>query len=189
VRIEIQSKLNDVDSILQETIQASRSLTMELSPPALQVAGLIGGLNWIAEHMAEMNCFTVHLKLDNRAEPENEEIRFLLFECVKELLFNAFKHSGVHEADVTLIRKDNRAKVMVRDNGRGFDQGDLKNRGPNDLTFGLFSIQQRLAHFGGHMEINTSPGQGTLVTLYLPIGDPKITSEPLPGSTSKHRNQ
>jgi PAS domain S-box-containing protein len=181
----IQSKLNDVDSILLETIQASRSLTMELSPPALQGAGLIGGLNWIAERMAEMNCFTVHLQLDNSAEPENEEIRFLLFECVKELLFNAFKHSGVHEADITLISmKDNRAKVMVRDKGQGFDQGDLKNRGPNDLTFGLFSIQQRLAHFGGHMEIDTSPGQGTLVTLYLPIGDPKTTSEPLPGSTS-----
>jgi PAS domain S-box-containing protein len=182
---EEQAKLKEVDSILQEIIKASRSLTVELSPPALQGAGLVGGLKWLADHMAEMNHFSVHLQLDNNAEPETEEIRFLLFECIRELLFNAFKHSGSQEAHVALIRmNDNQARIMVQDNGRGFDQGDLKNRGPNDLTFGLFSIQQRLAHFGGYMEINTSPGQGTLVTLYLPIGDPKTTSEPFPGSFS-----
>ncbi len=182
---EEQAKLKEVDSILQEIIKASRSLTVELSPPALQGAGLVGGLKWLADHMAEMNQFIVHLQLDNNAEPETEEIRFLLFECIRELLFNAFKHSGAHEARVALIRmNDNQARIMVQDNGRGFDQGELKNRGPNELTFGLFSIQQRLAHFGGRMEINTSPGQGTLVTLFLTIGDSKTTSEPTFGDSS-----
>jgi PAS domain S-box-containing protein len=173
-----QFKLKEVDSIIQEIIQASRSLTIELSPPALQGAGLIGGLKWLVEHMGEMNQFKIHLQADNTAEPNLEEKRFLLFECTRELLFNVFKHSGAKEADVTLIRtRDNQAKIMVQDNGRGFDQEQLKNRGINELTFGLFSIQQRLAHMGGRMEINSTPGQGALVTLFLPIGDPKTTSE------------
>jgi PAS domain S-box-containing protein len=183
--VKEKAKLKEVDSILHEIIQASRSLTIELSPPALQAAGLIGGLNWLAEHMAEMHHFTVHLQIDNNAEPETEEKRFLLFECTRELLFNTFKHSGAHEAEVTLIRMNNsQVRIMVQDKGRGFDQGWLKNRGPNDWTFGLFSIQHRLAHLGGQMEIKTAPGQGSLVSLFLPIGDPKIISELIPGETS-----
>jgi PAS domain S-box-containing protein len=184
VSVKEKAKLKEIDSILHEIIQASRSLTIELSPPALQAAGLIGGLSWLAEHMAEMHHFTVHLQIDRSAEPETEEKRFLLFECTRELLFNTFKHSGVHEAEVTLLRmKNNQVRIMVQDNGRGFDEGWLKNHGPNDLTFGLFSIQHRLAHLGGRMKIQTAPGQGSLVSLFLPIGDPKIIAELNPEET------
>ena len=169
----LQATVQGVDSILRQALEASRSLTVELSPPVLHHAGLIGGLNWLAAQMREKNQFTVNLRSDNRAEPDTEETRFLLFECARELLFNAMKHAGVSTADVTLLRtNDGRVRLVVHDEGVGFDANSLRKRRTDEVSFGLFSIQQRLAHLGGEMEIDTAPSKGTRITLTVQVGEP-----------------
>jgi CheY-like chemotaxis protein len=90
---------------------------------------------------------------------------------VRELLFNAVKHSGVSEADVELLRTaDDAVKITVRDAGVGFDPDLLHRRSSAEPTFGLFSIQQRLVHIGGKMDIDAAPGKGARITLTAPIG-------------------
>ncbi|MFO7957786.1 MAG: MASE3 domain-containing protein [Candidatus Brocadiia bacterium] len=162
-----------VDAILHEALEASRSLTVDLSPPALHRGGLVGGLNWLASRMRERNDFIVNVSSDSRAEPASEEVRFLLFECARELLFNAVKHAGVSEADVSLARTENaRIRLVVSDSGKGFNPDELKDRSSDEVTFGLFSIQQRLTYLGGRMDIDSAPGRGTRVTLTAPLGEP-----------------
>jgi PAS domain S-box-containing protein len=174
----VLSVAENVDAILSETLEASRSLTVELSPPVLNEAGLTGGLNWLASRMWEKNQFSVNLQLDSRAEPDAEETRFLLFECVRELLFNVVKHADSREADVILMRSEGGdIQLMVRDNGRGFDPETLRTRPSDDSSFGLFSIQERLADIGGRMEIESAFGQGTRVTLAIPAADEKLPAE------------
>jgi PAS domain S-box-containing protein len=173
-----------VDSILGETLGASRSLTVELSPPTLESAGLIGSLNWLASRMQEKNHFTVNLHVDNEADQASEEARLLLFECARELLFNAMKHSGAAEAHVTLMgTKDHHIKLVIRDEGKGFDPDMLEKRREAESTFGLFSVQQRMVHIGGFMEISTPPGKGTSITLTVPAEK----AQPLPTSRAKPR--
>jgi signal transduction histidine kinase len=168
----VQSMLLGADAVLQEAVDASRSVAIELSPPILHQAGLIGGLKWLAARMAESNDFRVHLRADETAEPAAEELRLLLFECVRELLFNALKHSGAREAHVALDRAgDGSARIVVQDEGRGFDPEQLRTRQAGDLTFGLFSIQQRLVDIGGEMAIDAAPGRGTRITLAVPLGE------------------
>jgi CheY-like chemotaxis protein len=85
------------------------------------------------------------------------------------LLFNAMKHSGATESYVTLLRtKDHHLKLVIRDEGKGFDPDMLEQRRDDESAFGLFSIQQRMAHIGGNMEISTAPGKGTSITLTAP---------------------
>jgi len=166
----VYAAVQEVDGILREALESSRSLTIELSPPILQETGLIGALNWLASQMFEKNHFRVNLRSDNHAEPVTEEMRFLLFECARELLFNAMKHANVSEADVTLLRtRDGHIRLIVRDEGKGFDPDLLKKRRAGEASFGLFSIQQRLAHLCGDMKISTAPGKGTSITLTLPV--------------------
>jgi PAS domain S-box-containing protein len=168
----VQSAGQGVDSILREAIDATRSLAVELSPPILHEAGLIAGLNWLAAKMGEKNQFKVDVRSDSRAEPATEDIRFLLFECVRELLFNALKHSGVQQAGVTVVRtRDDRIKIVVEDKGKSFDPHVLKSRGQEVATLGLFSIQERLTHIGGSLQIETALGEGTRVTLLVPLGE------------------
>ncbi len=175
------STLQGVDSIIKEAISSARSLTVELSPPVLHEAGLIGGLNWLASRLAEKHQFTVHLRSDNQAEPPLEETRFLLFECARELLFNAVKHSGVSEAHVTLEKtRDGQVKLTVKDEGNGFDPDRLHKRRADDAAFGLFSIQQRVTHLCGQRDIETARAKGTKITLTVPLGKALAAAEPAP---------
>ncbi|MBZ5496230.1 MAG: response regulator [Acidobacteriia bacterium] len=165
-----------IESILAEAIEASRSLAVELSPPVLHEVGLIAGLEWLADHVREQSHFRVEVESDNGTEPAEEEVRLLLFECVRELLLNAIKHSGQSQAAVTVEHTpDKRIKITVADAGKGFDPSLLKARSKKTPTFGLFSIQQRLTHLGGSVQIETAPGHGVRVTLLAPLGKHKGT--------------
>jgi CheY-like chemotaxis protein len=165
---EFQTMVQSVDSILHEALESCRSLTVDLSPPVLHEAGLIGGLNWLASRMRDKTQFIVHLHAENKAEPVSEDIKFMLFECARELLFNIVKHAEVAQAQVVLVRlHDDRIKLIVSDQGKGFDPERLAMRNANDNSFGLFSIRERLVYVGGEIKIKSAPGKGTQIILIV----------------------
>ena len=167
--VQAQQVVETIDKTLDQAIQTSRSLALDLSPPALQEGGLCGGLRWFATHMQQANDFTIHLDLDDRAEPDDKNIRILLFECARELVLNTIKHAEVSTARVSLKKNDDTCIALsVQDTGAGFDPDTLKDRIAEEATFGLFSIQQRLAHIGGEVKIASRPGAGTHTTLITP---------------------
>jgi signal transduction histidine kinase len=165
----LMKMLEDAEALLKEALEISRSLTVELNPPVLQEAGLVAGIEWLAQRMAEKHQFTVHVVADPPSDPYSEEDRFLLFECTRELLFNIVKHAEVTEAQVSVLRAiDGRIMIVVEDHGIGFDVEQIHARGGEQPTFGLFSIQQRLAHLGGQFTIDSTPGKGARITLISP---------------------
>jgi signal transduction histidine kinase len=87
---------------------------------------------------------------------------------VRELLVNVAKHAGVHRAKLRIRRKGDRIVVGVQDHGVGFDpkvvHDPKRTRG-----LGLFSIRERLDYLGGSMEINSSLGKKTTITLTMPV--------------------
>jgi signal transduction histidine kinase len=78
---------------------------------------------------------------------------------------NIVKHSKAEEVSVSVIQIGFFIRVVVKDNGIGF-QTEISLR--HDGGFGLFSIRERLAQFGGHIKIKSKPGQGTCVTIVSP---------------------
>ena len=117
--------------------------------------------------------FRVDFHSDLKTELTDENVIILLFESVRELLFNAIKYSGEKQADVKLRQaKDNSISIIVRDKGRGFVPPAAGS--PQSVeSFGLFSIEERLNYFGGSMDITSSPGHGTTITLTVPPLDDK----------------
>ena len=165
----VRSAAQGISSIIAEAIAASRSLTVELSPPILHQSGLTAALTWLAARKEEKHLFKVHVRANSDAEPADPDVRALLFESVRELLLNAVKHSGVREAQLIMRRsKENWTQIIVEDKGKGFDPSTISaHRGGG---FGLFSIQQRLAYLGGRMEVESAPGRGARFVLMIPIG-------------------
>jgi signal transduction histidine kinase len=116
--------------------------------------------------MAELHRFTVNLSVDRRAEPQTESLRILLFETVRELVFNSCKHSGCASVRVKITREQNDwVRVVVEDAGKGFDPKALSASMASGERFGLFSIQQRLAHVGARMALASEPDVGTRVEI------------------------
>jgi len=184
---ELQPFLRQVDELLRESLQASRSLTVDLSPPVLYDAGLTRTLQWLAQHMQEAYGLTVEVQADPQIEEPNEDVRVLLFQAVRELLFNVVKHAGVPRALVRLRMADSRhVEITVADRGVGFDAAPLQPDGAYTGGLGLSGMRERLELCGGRMEVDSAPGEGTRVAIRAPCpqapprcpGDEAGPSEP-----------
>ncbi|RPJ56600.1 MAG: response regulator, partial [Acidobacteria bacterium] len=162
--------LEEVDRLLSESIEASRSLTLELFPPVLHDLGLVPALEWLADWIQEKQKLNVEVRAADDVEPPSEDMKIFLFQAVRELLFNVSKHAGVDTAIVSLHRDPTELTVQVIDRGKGIDPSRLpasENR--ETFGFGLFSVQQRLEWMGGEMRIDSAPDRGTEITLKVPF--------------------
>lgn len=174
--------MGQVDNVLSEALQYTRSLVADLSPPVLRDHGLPAALQWLGENMKKHDlAVTINVSVrDDLKLPEDQAV--LLFQSVRELLINASKHAGTGQATVTLERRNGYLWIHVRDEGHGFEPAaspaaETPN-GTLSSKFGLFSIAERMKMLGGTCEIVSAPGQGTTATLMLPVG-PKVESEGL----------
>jgi signal transduction histidine kinase len=151
---------------LQEAITMTRRLTVELSPPLLQGEGLSDALQWLAPQMADIHGLQVEVEAA-QGFPLDADMRVLLFQIIRELLFNVVKHAGTDRASVTLREEAGQLVIQVSDEGRGFEVETLTAE-PKE-GFGLLSIRERLGLFGGRLQLTSRPGEGTRATVYLPI--------------------
>jgi PAS domain S-box-containing protein len=173
---ELKSEAERILDLLGQSIDASRSLTAELSPPVLHDAGLVAGLAWLTRWMREKHDFVVEVQAEDSPIPLPVETRLMCFQAVRELLFNIVKHAGVKRAHVTVTREEDRTlQIVVADQGVGFDAAVLDRESAHH-SFGLFNIRERIAFVGGRLHIDSAPGQGTRITLRVPL--PAATPAP-----------
>ena len=158
------------EALLSETIDASRSLATELSPPVLHDAGLEPALEWLARRMERDHELLVDVRVEPGCEPDNEQVRTILFECAKELLFNVHKHSGADRATLAVsMPSPGLLQLSVSDQGSGFDPFMVEVKPKPDGSFGLFSIKERLSLLGGIVRVRSHAGGGTQVLLTVPV--------------------
>jgi PAS domain S-box-containing protein len=164
----MKQAIKEVEELIDESISSSRSLTAELSPPILHAAGLKAGLEWLSRRMADRQGLLVDLELEEIGDLP-DDLKILLFESVRELLFNVAKHAHTRSSTVNLKRVDGFLQLAVSDQGVGFDPGVTSRPGESGKGFGLFSVRERLGLFGGKLEIQSAPGSGSRVFLSVPI--------------------
>lgn len=163
-----RKRLERTGALIDAVQCASRDLSVELSPPVLHEMGLPAGLRWLADWMKEMHGLTVGTDIDDNTDPERDDMRILLFESARELLFNVVKHAGVSDASLGLAQEtDGSLCLTVADEGRGVDVERLEQAG-DGTQFGLFSIRERFLSMGGVLECDSAPGSGARFALRLP---------------------
>jgi PAS domain S-box-containing protein len=176
-----RNSLLETDQLLGDTIKASRSLAISLSPPVLYDAGLVSALEWLARWFMEKHGLKVRLHVDPGVEPLEEGLRVFVFDALRELLLNVVKYAGVTEADLRLqLQEEDRLRAIVEDRGRGFDPAGAWQKSVSD-HFGLVSLSERLRLLDSSLEIDSAPGCGARVGFLLPI--PQAGA--LPASSSR----
>jgi signal transduction histidine kinase len=168
-KLYIHEHLAEMESLVEEAIQSTRTLTVELSPPVLQSEGLGAAFTWLANQMNRLYDLQVELDLAEDYQLASDDLRVLIFQLVRELLFNVVKHAQTHHARVVMCIIGEEFVLRVEDNGVGFDSSKLTDEERVDSGgFGLYSIRERLNLFGGKVTIASQPGHGTQVVLALP---------------------
>lgn len=170
----------EVNRILQEALQATRELAVDLTPPALDAEDLEEALRWLADHMGKL--YRVHVEIEAEAPGRipSRDVRVLLLQLVRELVFNAVKHAGVDRARVRLHEEDGGVVITVEDEGRGFDVAAMVGPGRRQ-GFGLYSVRERLRLLGGRLDIASEAGHGTRATIRVPVAEMPEDEEAVTG--------
>lgn len=166
----VEEPLQRLENALSEAIRVSRSLTVELSPPVLHDAGLAQAMEWLGRWMQERHGLRVQVMADRAAEPADENLREMVFHATRELLVNVVKHAKVDAARLEMTREGDQLRIVVTDEGVGFDPNHRLVQEDSLTGYGLFSIRERIEQVGGHLVIESTPGCGVRVCLIVPIG-------------------
>jgi PAS domain S-box-containing protein len=174
---DLKKRIDFVRDMVSQTIGDVRSLTFELSPPILYELGLKAALEWLAESLRKQSGLQVEVvALGGSDRMLDADRRGLLFRTCSELLLNVVKHAQAEHARVTIHIESDLVRAEISDDGLGFDPVLLhEGFDPSERGFGLFSIREQLQHYCGMFEIDSSPNQGSMVKIELPLS---MTSQP-----------
>jgi PAS domain S-box-containing protein len=166
---QIATQLKEVQDLVEQMIKDTRSLTFELSLPVLYELGFEPAVEWLAHNIFKQHDIAVQVESNGQSMPLNNEMSILLFQMVRELLFNIVKHAQATLVRIAIQKVDDQLQVVVEDNGGGFDPAINDPKTGKVSGFGLFSIRERLNYFRGGLEIESEPGQGTRATITIPL--------------------
>ncbi|WP_372638354.1 PAS domain S-box protein [Fodinibius sp.] len=179
--------ITDLQEVLDDALRYSRELMSELKPPPSIDGDIKAAAEWIAERL-EKHGLKVDINDDGRPKPLDEEVRITVLQSIRELLFNVVKHTSEKEAVILLRRSRDQLRVTVKDEGEGFDPDKTEWTPDKNGNFGLFNVQERIDLLGGEVNIEAKRGEGTKVTLSIPLSgkaaareeeEPEETPEPI----------
>ena len=177
-RMASQHLRNMVDQALaacKEAQSAVRVTIEDLSPPELDRASMPEILAWLTCFFAQRYGFTVKWRLAG-ADPAAGGAAGdsgLIYRTLRELIYNAYKHSHVDVVDLIVAADSSGTWISVSDEGIGFEPGAPAADGR--LHFGLAHVTERVAAAGGWLNVNSEEGQGCHITLHIParvVGTP-----------------
>jgi signal transduction histidine kinase len=169
--LQRESIAREIADVLERSFELTRSLSVELAPPVLYEHGLAAALEWLAAETRKNYDVEVIVEADSFANPKAADVRIFLFRAVRELLLNSLKHARGSGVRIRMQRRQpDKVRIIVADDGPGFDPNSLDAQLTKSQRFGLFSIRERVSGFAGEFHINSGPKRGTRITLSLPRG-------------------
>ena len=160
--------LREIRDLIEQTLNDTRTLILDLRPPVLYEVGLGAALEEVLEELAEKHGFEVRLRDDSDPKSLDEDVRSAAFRASRELFLNVVKHAHADTVFVWLQGDAETVRITIQDDGNGFDPSEIKPEAPK-TSFGLFSVREQMKYLGGDLTISSSPGQGTTAVLDLPV--------------------
>lgn len=177
---KLADALDEISRSLKKTIQDTKSMVFELSSPLLDELGLLSAIrHWLEENVTRKHGIEFELIGDKVRYPLSKVLKSLLFRNVRELLTNVIRHAQASKVIVSLVESETELKVVVSDDGAGFDIRELKEKEGGRKKFGLFSIREQMEDMGGSIEIISNPGNGcrTILSITLEPNNEQATEE------------
>jgi signal transduction histidine kinase len=162
------SKVNDeekqaqIEELLKEAMAEVRNVSHNLYNPKLLNDGLPASIKRLCETVNHQG-LSAEFTLTDNLPPMSNELKSNVFKIFQELLTNILKHANASSIRVSLAFEENDLVMRVSDNGKGFDISNFTG------GLGLNNIQERAELIGGSIEIDSSPGKGTVSTLRVTL--------------------
>jgi PAS domain S-box-containing protein len=166
--------LDEISNSLLKTLEDTQLLMLELSSPAMHEIGLCSAISeWLEVQIGNRHGLKTEFidnLPDNRKKTLDSNVRTILFRNVRELLVNVVKYARANKVSVRIEDRSSSIRIIVEDDGIGFDPPAVIYAGSKIGGFGLFSVKELMADLGGSLRIVSEPGKGCTAILSAPFG-------------------
>jgi signal transduction histidine kinase len=180
----LPTRLEESIRIVERALGQTSDLSLDLRPSLLDDFGLVPALEWYVRRQAQRSGFLVTFI----AHPEEmrlpPNLETTCFRVAQAAVTNIARHAQAGHVRIELDREGAELRLLVRDDGIGFDVPAALGRTAPNESFGLLAMQERVALVGGQIDLSSAPGCGTEVHVRLPL-DP---SHPLMDRRTPERN-
>ncbi|EGJ12517.1 CHASE3 domain-containing protein [Rubrivivax benzoatilyticus] len=168
---EAEARLKHLNDTINDGIGLKRRIIEDLRPSSLSNLGLVAALEIQAREFSQRSELPVQVELED--VPLADSAQITTFRLVQESLTNIAKYAAARRVTLTLAlaRDGDRARIAVRDDGRGFDPETVSG-----TAHGLMGMRYRVESQGGAMRVHSRPGEGTLIEAWLPLAAETATA-------------
>jgi len=163
----VKTHLAQLKSDLRDGLTDVRRSIYNLRPPALNDGDLFAALGKYLQDFGKQFGVSVDPQFPETTARLSLTKELAIFRVFQEALQNVQKHAGATRVVVVARVESNTLEISIEDDGRGFDPSGAALR--NSRSLGLVTMRERAELIGGQLEVDTSPGEGTQVTLTVPL--------------------
>jgi PAS domain S-box-containing protein len=169
---DLAGKLDDVSGTLLEALEETQTLMLELSAHSMHDTGLSAAISdWLEGEIKRHRIQTevIDNLPEDRSQSLDPEVRTILFRNVRELVINAVKHARAKKIRIRLEDRNPNLRIIVDDDGVGFNPTGENTEKPAWGGFGLFRIEELMTDIGGNLKIVSGKDKGTTAILSVPF--------------------
>jgi two-component system NarL family sensor kinase len=164
----VAARLDELQNHLNSAMTELRRFIYDLRPPKLAELGLPGAIDCWIDEVTAGRPIRGRLVVEGSASSLMHAQEACLYRIAKESVSNVVKHADASSFEVRLFGSDEVIRLVVSDDGRGFNAVEAVNGG--GVGIGLHSIRERVALEGGTLVVDSTPGSGTTITVELTPG-------------------
>jgi signal transduction histidine kinase len=159
--------LQAVQGILRNVETEMKRVIYDLRPPTLDALGFVPELRRYIHDFKQYAALDCMVKMEGESVRLPGQVEVSIYRLLQEALQNVFSHAHAQQVEVNIRFTPNSLELSIRDDGVGFDLNAVEQT--NSRHFGLITMRERAKSLNGRLTIHTQPGQGTCITLFVPI--------------------
>jgi len=171
---KVKEELEKLEALARRTTKEIRTMLFTYRPVILETQGLVAALEHYLRQLEEEEGLVVHLEGADLDDRLNTEIEGVAFSIIEEAVNNARKYAQARNIWVRLGFEDDLFVAAVEDDGRGFDVAEVLDSYAQRGSLGLINMRERAELVEGTWTIESTVGQGTRVTLIVPLPEEEI---------------
>lgn len=170
---EARDRIAETRRLAHRTLRAIRNLSIDLRPSALDDLGLLPALRWYIKEYQQKFPIKVDFQAIGLKKRLPAEMETALYRIVQEALTNIARHAHADSVQIMVQEEEDAVSATITDNGRGFDSSQSQRiPGPGqEHGWGLVGMHERAHLLGGILTIDSAPGKGTTIKIYIPLND------------------
>lgn len=165
----VLKELQKVEDLAKQTSNEIRGMLFTLRPLVLETQGLTAAIETVMKRIEEADGLSLRLVGGEYAELLNDHTQSVVFSIIEEALANARKHSNARRIEVRFWREESLFVAHVQDDGKGYDSQDVNRDYSSQGSLGMVNMRERAERIDGSLRIESGVGQGTTVTLVVPL--------------------